>query len=220
MATMLTGATGGIGAALTRLLVDRGETVFAVGRDRDRLAALGAEPVVADLARPETIGAALPPLDRLDALVHAAGLVQLGTVAETPADVWAAHLTVNLAAAAELTRVTLPALRAARGSVVFVNSGAGQRANPGWGAYAASKFGLRALADALRAEEASHGVRVTTVYPGRTATAMQRSVREQEGAPYQADDYIDPETVARLILTALDTPRDAHLTELTVRQPG
>lgn len=220
MATMLTGATGGIGAALTRLLVDRGGTVYAVGRDRDRLAALGAEPVVADLTRPETIAGTLPQLDRLDALVHVAGVVQLGSVAETPADVWAAHLTVNLAAAAELTRLMLPALRAARGLVVFVNSGAGQRANPGWGAYAASKFGLRALADALRAEEAPHGVRVTTVYPGRTATRMQEQVREQEGGTYRPADYIKPETVARLILTALDTPRDAHLTELTVRQPG
>lgn len=220
MTTMLTGATGGIGAALTRLLTDRGETVLAVGRDRDRLAALAAAPVVADLSRPDTLGAAFPQLDRLDALVHSAAVVRLGTVAETPAGVWAEHLTVNLAAAAELTRLALPALRAARGHVVFVNSGAGQRANPGWGAYAASKFGLRALADSLRAEESTHGVRVTTVYPGRTATAMQESVRDQEGASYQADDYIRPETVARLILTALDTPRDAHLTELTVRQPG
>lgn len=209
-----------MGAALTRLLIDRGTTVLAVGRDPDRLAALGARPVVADLSRPETISDALPRLDRLDALVHSAGVVRLGTVAETPATVWAEHLAVNLAAAAELTRLMLPALRSARGHVVFVNSGAGQRANPGWGAYAASKFGLRALADALRAEEAAHGVRVTTIYPGRTATGMQESVREQEGGSYQADDYIHPETVARLILTALDTPPDAHLTELTVRQPG
>ena len=80
-----------------------------------------------------------------------------------------------------LTRVCLPALRAARGTVVFVNSGAGLVAHPQWSAYAASKHGLRALADALRAEEQEHGVRVTTVFPGRTATPMQQRVHEQEG---------------------------------------
>ena len=86
---------------------------------------------------------------------------------------------------AELTRLLLPRLRAERGAVVFVNSGAGLRANPGWASYAASKFALRALADALREEEAPHGVRVCTVYPGRTATPMQQSVRAQEGAVTQ-----------------------------------
>ncbi|MGH3735996.1 MAG: SDR family NAD(P)-dependent oxidoreductase, partial [Micromonosporaceae bacterium] len=141
--------------------------------------------------------------------------VTLGSVADTPATVWQEHLTVNLTAAAELTRLTLPALRATGGQVVFVNSGAGLRANPGWAAYAASKFGLRALADALRAEEPS--LRVTSIHPGRTATGMQRSVREQEGAPYQAEDYIEPGTVAHLIMTALDTPPDGHLTELSIR---
>ena len=71
--------------------------------------------------------------------------------------------------------------RGPRGTVVFVNSGAGLTASAEWSAYAASKYGLRALADALRAEEAEHGVRVTTVYPGRTATPMQEKVHEQEG---------------------------------------
>ena len=83
-----------------------------------------------------------------------------------------------------LTRLCLPAVRAARGTVVFLNSGAGQVAHPHWSAYAASKFGLRALADSLRAEEQAHGVRVTTVYPGRTATPMQQKVHQQEGKDY------------------------------------
>ncbi|MGH3712591.1 MAG: SDR family oxidoreductase [Micromonosporaceae bacterium] len=216
MATvMVTGATGGIGAALVALLRERGDEVYGVGRDAHRLKSLGVRPIVADLSRPETLADAVPPLDQLDALVHSAGVVTLGTVGETPYHVWQEHLTVNLAAAAELTRLALPALRAASGQVVFVNSGAGLRANPGWAAYAASKFGLRALADALRAEEPE--LRVTSVHPGRTATEMQRSVRAQEAAEYRPDDYLQPETVARLILTALDTPSDGHLTELSIR---
>ena len=103
---------------------------------------------------------------------------------------------MNLTSAALLTRAALPALRVTGGTVVFVNSGQGLNASPGWSAYAVSKFGLRAFADALRAEEAEHGVRVTTVFPGRTATPMQEKVHEQEGKEYDAADWSAPETVA------------------------
>ncbi len=212
---MVTGATGGIGGALVEILRRRGDEIYGVGRDQDRLAALGVHPVVADLTRPETLSTALPPLERLDVLVHSAGVVALGNVAETPYPVWQEHFAVNLGAAAELTRLLLPALRAAAGQVVFVNSGAGLRANPGWSAYAASKFGLRALADSLRAEE--RALRVTSIHPGRTATGMQQSVRDQEGGDYDPEQYIRPETVANLIVTALDTPPDAELIDLSVR---
>ena len=100
-----------------------------------------------------------------------------------------------------LTRVALPALRAARGTVVFVNSGAGLTAHPQWSAYAASKHGLRALADSLRAEEHEHGVRVTSVYPGRTATPdAGEGARARRARTYDAADWIDPATVADAIL--------------------
>ena len=124
---------------------------------------------------------------------------------------------MNLTAPAMLTQALLPALRAARGTVVFVNSGAGLSANAQWAGYAASKSGLRALADALRAEEAEHGVRVTSVYPGRTATPMQQKVHEQEGRAYDAGEWIRPETVAEAILHVLDLPTDATVSDLVVR---
>ena len=132
---------------------------------------------------------------------------------------WEQQLAVNLVAPAELTRLLLPVLRVSRGQVVFVNSGAGLHAHAGWAAYAASKHGLKALADALRAEEAEHGVRVTSVFPGRTATPMQERVHQQEGREYDAARFISADAVATTILTALDLPRDAQLTDLTVR-PG
>ncbi|MQY04866.1 SDR family oxidoreductase [Actinomadura macrotermitis] len=174
--------------------------------------------LVLDLTEPRRLEARLADADlpdRLDGVVHAAGVVHLGPVAELEADDWIDHLSVNLVAAAELTRLLLPALRAAEGHVVFVNSTAGLRANPNWSAYAASKFGLRALADSLRAEEP--GIRVTTVYPGRTATEMQRRVRAQEDGAYDAADYADPATVARVLVGALETPRDAVVADVSVR---
>ncbi len=120
-------------------------------------------------------------------------------------------------AVAELTRLLLPALRAARGRVVLLNSGAGLKACAGWASYAASKFALKAFADALRAEEAEHGVRVTSVHPGRTDTEMQREVAAVEGGDHRAHHYLRPESVAGAVLLAVTAPDDAALTELVLR---
>jgi NADP-dependent 3-hydroxy acid dehydrogenase YdfG len=177
--------------------------------------------VVADLASPSTLARALDDADlnlaKLDALVHVAGVIGLSSVADTTVEEWDRHLAVNLTAAAELTRILLPALRAAQGRVVFVNSTAGRSANPERAAYAASKFGLRALADSLRAEEIAYGVRVTTLYPGRVATPMQEQVCEEEGTVYDAGRFLSPEAVAETIMMVLDAPATAQLTELELR---
>jgi NADP-dependent 3-hydroxy acid dehydrogenase YdfG len=61
---------------------------------------------------------------------------------------------------------------------------------------------------------------VTTVYPGRTATDMQREVRAQEGGAYEPEKYLDPDSVARAALAALTASPDAHVTEITVRPSG
>ena len=130
---------------------------------------------------------------------------------------WEEQLAVNLTSPAVLTREFLPHLRESRGIAVFVNSSAGLTASAEWSAYAASKFGLRALADALRAEEMEHGVRVTTVYPSRTATPMQEKVHEQEGRTYDSSRWIAPETVVSTVLHVLDLPADATIPDVTVR---
>jgi len=223
---LLTGATSGIGAALAAALHRRGDDLVLIARDAATASVLGerfagATVHIADLERPESMGPALADRmpSRLDGLLHVAGVVDLGPVARLTAAEWRRTLAVNLAAPAELTRLALPALRRGRGRIVFVNSGAGLAASPEWSAYAASKFGLRALADAVRAEERANGVRVTSVFPGRTATPMQARVHEQEGAAYDAEAWIRPESVVTAILTALDLPRDADLTDVRVR-PG
>ncbi|WP_181612180.1 SDR family oxidoreductase [Nonomuraea soli] len=214
---LITGASRGVGAALARALAPTHRLVLG-GRDRAALDALAGQ-LPAAVAWPVELTsvteADLPELDRLDVLVHSAGVVRLGSVADTPAQVWRDTYEVNVVAVAELTRLLLPALRAASGHVVCVNSGAGLNANPGWGSYAASKFALRAFADVLRHEEP--GLRVTTVYPGRIATDMQRSVREQEGEAFEPSNYLEVESVARAIVAALEAGPDAHLTDLTLR---
>ncbi|WP_228983853.1 SDR family oxidoreductase [Streptomyces sp. DH12] len=224
---LITGAGSGIGAAVARRLHARGDELVLLARDAGRAKELaelhpGARTLVGDLADPDRLSWAfshqeLP--DRLDTLLHVAGVVDLGPVGELSTKTWRAQLDVNLVAPAELTRLLLPQLRVSQGHVVFVNSGAGLHANADWSAYAASKHGLRALAEALRAEERPHGVRVTSVYPGRTASPMQAKVHRQEGKEYDASRLMDPESVATTILTAVDLPRDAEIQDLTVR-PG
>ena len=224
MAThLLTGAGSGMGAVLADRLLERGDSLLLLARSTERAHDLRADlpdatVLVADLADAAAVEAVADQLPAsLDSVVHAAGVVDLGSVVELTTSAWQSQLAVNLLAPAVLTRVCLPALRAAHGSVVFVNSSAGLVAHPRWSAYAASKFGLRALADALRAEEREHGVRVTTVHPGRTATPMQQKVHRQEDKKYDASDWIDPATVVDTILHVLDLPGDATFTDLTIR---
>ncbi|MDL9979854.1 SDR family oxidoreductase [Microbacterium candidum] len=224
---VITGAGSGIGRVLTQRLHERGDDLWLVARDDERAAAFrsvfpGSHTLIADLSDPRSLAAAMDAQrrpSRVDSLLHVAGIVELGPIAETPVEAWQQQLDVNAVAPAELTRILLPALRAARGHIVFVNSGAGLRVHPDWGSYAASKFAVRAIADALREEERPHGVRVTTVYPGRTATPMQEKVHRQEGAEYDAARWMQPSSVATTVLMALDLPRDAEVTELMVR-PG
>lgn len=224
MIHLVTGAGSGIGAEVTAALHARGDDLVLLARSEERAGELratydGARTLVADLADPVALEQALAAADlpeRLDSVIHVAGVVDLAPVAELDLGAWRRQLDVNLTAPALLTRATLPALRAARGTVVLVNSGAGLSANPTWSGYAASKFGLRALADALRGEERGSGVRVTTVYPGRTATPMQQKVHDQEGRDYDASAWIEPATVARTILHVIDLPRDATIPDVTV----
>lgn len=220
-AHLVTGAGSGIGRVVAERLLERGDDVWLLARSAERAHDLredhpGATVLVADLSFPESVESLELP-DSLDSVVHAAGIVELGPLSDLSVEDWASQLRVNLVSPATLTRVALPALRAARGTVVFVNSGAGLNAHPGWSAYAASKFGLRALADSLRAEELEQGVRVTSVFPGRTATPMQVKVHAQEGKEYDADDWIDPATVADAIIGVLDLGDDATITDLSVR---
>ncbi len=215
----MTGASGGLGAAISRdLAVDH--HVLLGGRDQQALAALsvgllGAAPWPVDLTDHEAVAQACARIDRLDVLVHNAGFCELGTTADTDLGQWRTSMEVNLFAVVELTRLLLPALRLAKGHVVLINSGAGLRANPGWGSYAASKFALRAFGDALRQEEPT--LRVTSVHPGRIATPMQEAIVASEGGVYDPHDFLSPVTVAQAVGNAVRTPLDAHPTEIVLR---
>lgn len=219
---VVTGATGGIGEAVVEVLAGNGWQVFALGRSTEKLEALGRRlpdvvAVAVDLAAVDDGVAALDVVDQLDALVHCAGVADVASVEETTADAWDAVLAANVTGPALLTRHLLPALRAGRGRVVFVNAAPGLRAVARWSAYVASKAALRELADSLREEERSRGVRVTSIFPGGVRTELLRTSREQLGMPYDPAVAVSPQTLASLVATILTFPDDAEIMDVSLR---
>ena len=154
--------------------------------------------------------------DDLDAVVHSAGTVAYGAAETQSWEQWRHVLDLNVIAVAELTRLLLGRLREAHGQVVVLNSGAGLHARPGSAVYAASKFALRAWADALRAEEAGT-LRVTSVHPGRVDTDMQRTLQAAEGKEYDTTGVMDVAAVAQAVAFALEAPADACVEMISVR---
>ncbi|MFG3339012.1 SDR family oxidoreductase [Glycomyces sp. NPDC048151] len=220
---LVTGAGRGLGRTLAEQLSARGDKVIAHARSESALDGVPHDrKLVFDLADPASVADAVAALglEQLDGVIHNAGIAHIGAIADQSLELWEQTLTINVTAPAELTRALLPALRAARGHVVFVNSGAGISAGPKWGSYAASKHALRALADSLRAEEQPNGLRVTSVYPSHFATDMQRSVREQYGAEYDPSRATSPESIAASIVGLLNTPEDVVVNELRVEPPN
>lgn len=217
---MITGAGGGIGSAIATALAPT-HTLLLAGRPSDRLDAvadrLGATTFPLDLTDTDEIEASCEIVDELDVLVHNAGVSIPGRVAESSVEEWHATFNVNVFGAVALTLVLLPALRSARGQVVFINSGAGRTASPTMASYSASKFALRAFADSLRESEPQ--LRVASIFPGRTDSDMQRELVAFEGGAYDPDNFLRPETVAAAVVNAVATPRDGHLHEVVLR-PG
>lgn len=215
-AALVSGATGGIGAAVARALVQQGATVIGQGRDLRRLEALAAElgspftPLAGDLTR-----AGIEPLldrvasHRVDVLVHSAGLQRIGDADRmTPAE-WDESLDVNLRAAWLLSRAVLPGMKErSSGDLVHLSSVMSRTSAPGQTAYCASKWGLDGMLEALRKEVSGHRIRVTHLHPGRVATGIRGGVDELDARSLQ------PEDVARVVIFVLTQPAYVSLGEI------
>lgn len=194
---VITGATSGIGYAAALLFIRKGWTVYACGRNREKLGRLEAEGAVVsgfdltDSSPTEAfVAGILEKEDGVDLLVNNAGYGLYGSVEEVPDEAARHQFDINLFAAARLIRLTLPSMRQHRqGRIINISSMAGVISFPLGSWYHASKSALEGFSDCLRQEVAPFGIRVILVEPGAVRTqwpdAALREMEERSGAgPY------------------------------------
>jgi NAD(P)-dependent dehydrogenase (short-subunit alcohol dehydrogenase family) len=226
---VITGAGSGIGRATAIALGRCGASLCLIGRDADKLAltAAGAQhdspPSVFqyDLGREQDykeLVAHVREAGHLDLLVHSAGVIHQQPIESARIEEFDQQYATNVRAPFLLTQRLLPFLTASCGQVVFINSSAGLSASSSdVTQYAATKHALRAVADGFRMELNPKGVRVLSVYLGRTATPMQVALYQQQNHPYRPEDLLQPEDVAQMVITAVQLPRNSEVTEICMR---
>jgi NADP-dependent 3-hydroxy acid dehydrogenase YdfG len=226
---VVTGASSGIGRAIALALAAHGAGTCLIGRNAGALAEVTtavrqfstATPFELDLTDEKNIDPLVKHVQetgKLEILVHAAGIISQGTMDQANVDDLDMQYAINVRAPYVLSQRLLPYLVAARGQIVFVNSSVGLSVRrPEVGQYAATKHALRAVADSLREEVNPKGIRVLSLYLGRTATAMQRSLYSQEGKVYHPEVLLQPEDVATVVVQALMLPATAEVTDISMR---
>jgi NAD(P)-dependent dehydrogenase (short-subunit alcohol dehydrogenase family) len=195
-AVLLTGASTGIGRAAALRLDAAGWRVLAGVRreeDAESLRAAGSErlsPLLLDVTEAEQIAAAAERAeaepDGLAGLVNNAGVAIPGPLETIPVEQFRRQIEVNLIAQVAVTQAMLPAVRRARGRIVFISSIGGRIAFPFTGAYHAAKFGVEAVGDVFRQELRPWGIRVAIVEPGSIDTPIW------ERGERASDEHADP----------------------------
>jgi 3-oxoacyl-[acyl-carrier protein] reductase len=233
-AALVTGASGGIGAAVARALHAAGATVALHGTRAERLEALKAELGARAHATPADLGdraaaealakRAAEAMGGLDILVNNAGLTRDNLFMRMSADEWDRVLEVNLTAAFLLSKAVLRGMMKARwGRIVNITSVVGHTGNPGQGNYSAAKAGLTAMSKSLAAEVASRGITVNCVAPGFIETAMTDKLNEDQKARIMgqipAGRMGAPEDCAAAVLY-LASPEAAYVTGQTLHVNG
>lgn len=225
---LVTGATRGIGLATARALAAEGACVAMLARNAETLRARASEIGNGATAFPcditdapaveRTLAAVRQALGEPHILVNNAGVFEPRPIEDTSPDDFVRTVNVNLVAAFALVHAILPAMRAAgTGHIVTIGSVADRTPFPGNTAYAASKFGLRALHEVLRNELRGSGVRTSLISPGPTDTPIWDAVERAPSAPRsfpQRSEMMPAESVAAAVLYALTQPAEVNVDEL------
>jgi NADP-dependent 3-hydroxy acid dehydrogenase YdfG len=235
---IVTGASSGIGDAVAQALSQRGAYVALAARREDRLAALAEQlggtgggkvaTITCDVRRPEDvqrlIATTLERWGKLDILIANAGFGYRSPIAEGDIDIWKDMLDTNVYGLLLTLRYGVPPLlERGSGHVVVTSSVAGRVVTPGGGAYCGSKFAASAIAEALRMEVASKGVRVTTIEPGVVISEFQAVARytpEIIQNMLKGAEPLMPADIARAVIFALEQPAHVGLNELILRPSG
>ena len=217
----VTGASRGIGAAVSRALSAEGMKVGLASRSGDDLGLPGAVGVACDVrSLGELEGAVAQTVERfgrLDVLVANAGVGSYHAFIETPIEHVEEMIDVNLKGTIYAIRAALPHLLAAgEADVVTIASEAGRRGLPGEAVYCASKFGQVGLTRSLDHELREHGIRCTSVCPGGVATDF--ALADGYGRPQEVlAGMMSPEDVAEVVLFVLTRPRKLRILETALR---
>jgi len=227
---LVTGATSGVGRAIALALASLGVEVYLTGRDPERLRDIverarqlsSASGFLVDLSVEEDLRSCLRDFQdkthRLDILILSAAVMHQDLMEHARIEDLDVQYALNVRAPYVLTKSLIPMLAAARGQVVFMNSTLGLSVRrPEVGQYAATKHALKAIADSVREELNPKGVRVLSLYLGRTATPMQEAVHRREGKVYQPDKLLQAEDVASVVVHALTLPCTAEVTDISIR---
>jgi NADP-dependent 3-hydroxy acid dehydrogenase YdfG len=227
---IVTGGGSGIGLAIAFALAKEGAALCLIGRNIEKLetaastvGSFGGKVFCcrADLAKEtdliESLRRLTVDVDGIDIVVHGAAVLERASFEMASVEEFDTHYRVNVRAPYVLTKALLPTLRLRRGQVVFINSSSGIVAKPQFAQYDSTKHALKALADSLRAEVNSDGIRVLSVYLGRTATELQARLHEKEGKVYRPELLLQPADVAFMVVSALSLPRSAEVTDIHIR---
>jgi len=227
---LVTGASRGIGRAITLGLASQRAVLFLVGRNRTALQEVTeiaskssplVVPHVCDLMADGAITAIVEDLRQrfggLDVLIHCAGAYSAGDLQSASVEEFDRLYRANVRVPYLLTQCLLSMLKSRKGQIAFINSTQGLQSRPRLGQFAATQHALKAIADSLRDEVNSDGVRVLSVYPGRTATPRMESVFKMEGKEYRPELLLQPEDIAEAVINALTMPRTAEVTNINIR---
>jgi NADP-dependent 3-hydroxy acid dehydrogenase YdfG len=227
---IVTGASGGIGRAIAVLLARNGAAVCAVGRNEAMLAETvqqvqlhsRALPFQADLTIDKNISRLENLLETgfrgLEILVHSAGVIHHGPMQSARVEDLDEQYSSNVRAPYLLSKSLLPLLKVSHGQIVFIHSTLSVSARqPNVGQFAATQHAMKAIADSLREEVNGDGVRVLSVFPGRTATERQKRLYKLADKAYQPELLMQPEDIAAMVVAALCLPRTAEVTEISMR---
>ena len=227
---VLTGASSGIGRSIAESLAQTGASLCLTGRKIGLL-----KEIIEDMQTSLPFAAAYESdllidehiyslrdrihddLGHVDILIHCAGAFSMGSFENSKIEDFDALYKINVRAPFLLTKVLLPMIKDRKGQVVFINSTAGHSAGKNVSQYAATKHALKAIADSLRAEVNESGVRVLSIYPGRTATPMQENIHNMENRRYNPQKLMQPADVANAVINALALPRSAEITDINIR---
>jgi NAD(P)-dependent dehydrogenase (short-subunit alcohol dehydrogenase family) len=221
---LVAGASGDIGRAIAFDLLGAGAEVFMLGRTKERLA-IPPPPervrakchfIAADLTEVggvELIASNISPRGGLDVLVLSSGVYERSR----EPTVFASQMAANVLGPYSLIQRLLPLIIESKGQIVFINSTQALKAAAGVGQYAATKHATKAIADSLRDEVNGVGVRVLSIFLGRTAGERQQAIFAAEGRPYRPERLIQLADVASLVLFLLQLPRTSEVTDVVLR---